>query len=141
MLPTVDQSNSLRKESNAITQSMPSIMVVPSDALLKRMGCLKEEKRQGVTRYFRDYSSSFVKDSKLKFIVSDIEGEFSKSGFNLENMEQSLKMITTNNAYDDIEGVARDLRAELMNTTRPDYIIELDYDLKQDPNSRNPKKY
>ena len=37
MLPTVDQSNSLRKESNAITQSMPSIMVVPSDALLKRM--------------------------------------------------------------------------------------------------------
>ena len=44
MLPTVEQSNSLRKESNAITQSMPSIMVVPSDALLKRMGCLKEEK-------------------------------------------------------------------------------------------------
>lgn len=140
MLPTVEQSNSLRKESNAITQSMPSIMVVPSDALLKRMGCLKEEKKQGVTRYFRDYSSSFVKDSKLKFIVSDIEGEFSKSGFNLENMEQSLKMITANNAFDDMEGVARDLRAELMNTTRPDYIIELDYELKQDPNSRNPKK-
>ena len=43
MLPTVEQSNSMKKESNAITQSMPSIMVVPSDALLKRMGCLKEE--------------------------------------------------------------------------------------------------
>ena len=33
-------------------------------------------------------------------------------------MEQSLKMINNNNTFDEQEGVARDLRAELMNTTR-----------------------
>lgn len=140
LLPTLQESKLSKKESNAITQSLPTIMVVPSDAMLKRMGCLDEEITQGVTNYKRDYSKSYIKDSRLKFVIAAIEGEFSKYGFNLENMEQALKLIDNNNAMDEAEGVARDLRAELMSTTRPDYIIELDYELKQDPSSRNPNK-
>lgn len=140
MIPTVEQSKTKKIESNAITQSMPSLMVIPSDAMLKRMNCLSEEVKQGVVRYKRDYSNSFIKDSELKFVIAEIESQFSKFGFNMENMEQSLKLITNNNAMDNMEGVARDLRAELMNTARPDYIVELDYELKQDPKSRNPKK-
>ena len=140
MLPTNADSRSAKKESNAITKSMPSVMVVPSDAMLKRMDCLKETNNQGVTSYSRDYAKSFIQDSELKFVVAEIEGQFSAKGFLLENMEQTLKMISNNNAMDEMEGVARDLRAELMNTARPDYIVELDYELKQDPKSRNINK-
>ncbi|MEC8968460.1 MAG: DUF6175 family protein [Bacteroidota bacterium] len=140
MLPTADDSKSMEKESNAITQSMPSILVVPSDALLKRLNCLTEINNQGVSAYSRDYSKSFIQDSELRFVIAGIEQEFSNKGFPLENLEQTLKLISNNNAMDEMEGVARDLRSELMNTARPDYIIELDYELKQDPKSRNMNK-
>ena len=140
MVPTNADSESSKKEANAINQSMPSVMVVPSDAMLKRMSCIKEVDNQGVTSYARDYAKSFIQDSELKFVVAEIEGQFSAKGFLLENMEQTLKMISNNNAMDEMEGVARDLRAELMNTARPDYIVELDYELKQDPKSRNINK-
>ena len=140
MLPTMAQAKSKKKESNAITKSMPSIMVVPSDAMLKRMQCLKEMKNQGTTSYIRDYASSFIKSSELKFVIAEIEGQFASKGFPLENMEQNLKLIANNNAMDNMEGVARDLRSELMNTARPDYIVELDYELKPDPKSRNLNK-
>ena len=140
MLPTNADSRSAKKESNAITKSMPSVMVVPSDAMLKRMDCLKETNNQGVTSYSRDYAKSFIQDSELKFVIAEIESQFSNKGFSLENMEQTLKMLNNNNAMDEMEGIARDLRAELMNTAKPDYIIELDYELKQDPKSRNINK-
>lgn len=140
MLPTEAQSRSAKKESNAITQSMPSVMVIPSDAMLQRMNCLGTLDNQGVTVYTRDYAKSFIQDSELKFVIAEIESKFSQKGFSLENLEQTLKMVNNNNAMDEMEGVARDLRAELMNTARPDYIIELDYELKQDPTSRNINK-
>ena len=60
MLPTESESQTSKKESNAITQSMPSVMVIPSDAMLKRMNCLKESDNQGVTSYSRDYAKSFI---------------------------------------------------------------------------------
>ena len=140
MLPTNAESNTSKKESNAITKSIPSIMVIPSDAMLKRMDCIKEFNNQGATSYSRDYSKSFIQDSELKFVIAEIESQFSNKGFPLENMEQTLKMITNSNAMDEMEGIARDLRAELMNTAKPDYIVELDYELKQDPKSRNINK-
>ena len=140
MLPTNADSRSAKKESNAITKSMPGVMVVPSDAMLKRMDCLKETNNQGVTSYSRDYAKSFIQDSELKFVIAEIESQFSNKGFSLENMEQTLKMLNNNNAMDEMEGIARDLRAELMNTAKPDYVIELDYELKQDPKSRNINK-
>lgn len=140
MLPTNSESAAFKKESNAITKSMPSVMVIPSDAMLKRMNCIKQFDNQGVTSYSRDYAKSFIQDSELKFVIAEIESQFSNKGFPLENMEQTLKMITNNNAMDEMEGVARDLRAELMNTAKPDYIVELDYELKQDPKSRNINK-
>jgi nucleoside diphosphate kinase len=140
MLPTNAAAQKAKKESNAISQSLPSVMVIPSDAMLKRMDCLKEIENQGVTSYSRDYMKSFIKDSELKFVIAEIESGFSSKGFSLENLEQTMKLINGNNAMDNMEGVARDLRSELMNTAKPDYIIELDYELKQDPTSRNINK-
>ena len=42
MMPTVEASSGMKREANAISQAVPSIMVMPSDALLNRMGKLEE---------------------------------------------------------------------------------------------------
>lgn len=115
-------------------------MVFPSDALLKRLGCIKEIKNQGTTSYQRDYSKSCIQDSELKFVIASVEESFSKIGYPLENLEQQLKQITNENAMDAMESVSKDTRTMLMNTARPDFVIEIDYEYAQDPMSRNPKK-
>lgn len=140
LLPTDSQIQAKKQPSNAITQSMPSIIVFPSDAMLKRLGNLKEVENQGAISYERQYQKAFIDDEALKFTVAVIEEEFAKVGFPLENLEQILKQIASNTAMDEMTDVAKDLRSELLNTARPDYIIEVDYDLVTDATSRNLNK-
>ena len=60
LLPT-DSDIKLQKQGvNAITQSMPSVMVFPSDGMLKRLGYLKEKKNQGVVGYDRQYQQALI---------------------------------------------------------------------------------
>jgi len=140
LMPTDGQVSSKKQSSNAISQSMPTLMVFPSDAMLQRMGFLKEIANQGTISYQRDYQQAFIKNPDIKFAIAVIQEEFAKVGFALEDMEQQLKQISNNNAMDEMTDVARDNRSELLNTVRPDYIIELDYDLHSDPKSRNLNK-
>ena len=140
LMPTSEEVNSAESSANAITQSMPTLMVFPSDAMLDRMGFLKEVDNQGTTSYQRDYQQAFIKNPDIKFAIAAIQEEFAKIGFAMEDMEQQLKQISNNNAMDEVTDIARDSRTELLNTVRPDYIIELDYDLKTDAKSRNLNK-
>ena len=123
--------------TDANSQSMPTIMVFPSDALLLNMGFLREIKNQGTLSYQRDYQQAFIKNPDVKFAVASLQEEFAKNGFRLEDMEQQLKQITNNNAMDEANGIARDIKTELLNTVRPDYIIELDYNSALNARSRN----
>ena len=122
---------------DANSQSMPTIMVFPSDALLMTMGCLTEIKNQGTTSYQRDYQKAFIRNPNVKFAIASLQEEFAKNGFRLEDMEQQLKQITNNNAMDEANGIVRDIKTELLNTVRPDYIIELDYNSVVNSRSRN----
>jgi hypothetical protein len=136
------------KKSNNLNDNMggevnrynPTLMVFPSDALLKRLDCLNEIDNQGTVSYDRNYSKSFVQDSELKFVIANVEGAFSKSNYPLENLEQQLKQINNEKTMDAMESISTDARTQLLNTARPDFIIEVDYEYKQDPSSRNPKK-
>ena len=140
MVPTKANALQAKSEVNAISQSLPTLMVIPSDGLLQSLGCMSTIDNQGVTTYVRNYSKALVNGNDLKFVIAAIEEEFAKVGYPLENLEQQLKMIGNENAMDQAEGVARDLRAELMNTARPDYIIEIEYETKVDVRSRNMEK-
>lgn len=140
LVPNAEQSETLKTEGNAIDQTNPALMVMPSDALLKRLGCLKQIENQGLISYERNFDKAFINDSELKFVIASIEEAFSKAGYPLENLEQQLKSINNEKAMDDVEELSKDPRTLLMNTARPDFIIEVDYEFKQDPNSRNPKK-
>ena len=140
LMPTDAQIENANQDANALNQSLPTLMVFPSDAMLDRMGFLKEVDNQGTKSYQRDYQQAFIKNPDIKFAIAAIQEEFAKIGFAMEDMEQQLKQIYNNNAMDEVTDVARDARAELLNTVRPDYIIELDYELKTDPKSRNLNK-
>tara|TARA_B100000767_G_scaffold209867_1_gene196854 strand:- start:2268 stop:3296 length:1029 start_codon:yes stop_codon:yes gene_type:complete len=137
LFPTDFDIKSQKQGVNAITQSMPSIMVFPSDGMLKRLGYLKEINNQGIEGYDRQYQQALIDDQSLKFAIAVIEEEFAKIGFPLDNLEQTLKQIAVSDAVDEMTDISKDLRAELLNTARPDYIIELDYNLITDPKSRN----
>jgi hypothetical protein len=138
--PSEGESSSLESEGNAIDQTNPTLMIFPSDALLKRVGCLKEIENQGTVGYLRDYGKAYINDSELKFVIASVEESFAKIGYPLENLEQQLKQINNDNTMDAMEGVSKDSRTMILNTARPDFIIEVDYEFKQDPASRNPKK-
>lgn len=140
LMPGDSQIEEANQDENAISQSMPTLMIFPSDGMLERMGCLKTIENQGATAYQRDYQQAFIKNPDLKFAIAAIQEEFAKAGFAMEDMEQQLKQITNNNAMDEMTDVAKDARAELLNTVRPDYIVELDFELKTDPKSRNLNK-
>jgi len=124
-------------ESTATSQSMPTLMVFPSDALLLNMGFLREIENQGTKSYQRDYQRAFIKNPNVKFAIASLQEEFAKNGFLLEDMEQQLKQISNDNAMDEADGVVRDIKTELLNTVRPDYIIELDYNSTVNSRSRN----
>ena len=112
-------------------------MVFPSDGMLKRLGYLKEKKNQGVVGYYIQYQQALIDYQSLKFAIAVIEEEFAKVGFPLDNLEQTLKQIVVSSAVDEMANVSKDIRAELLNTARPDYLIELDYNLITDLKSRN----
>jgi len=137
MMPTANQIQKSKTETNSISQSLPTIMVIPSDALLNRIGCFTTVNSQGKPSYVRSYDKAFIVNDDLRFIIANIEGAFANIGYPLVNMEQQLKMISNENAMDEMEGIEHNLRAQLINNSRPDFIIEIDYELKTDPKSRN----
>lgn len=109
----------------------PSIMIIPSDNQLKRLNCLDDTTmNQGQQVFIRHYQRAFVNHAELKFVINAIAGKFADRGFPLESMEQSLKQIQNNKALDIADGVVTDTRSQLLNTARPDIILELTYQLK-----------
>ena len=112
---------------NAIEQARPSIMVIPGDLILKRHNCLKQENIDGVNFVLRDYQSYILKDAIWKEVVGHIQSKFTENNYPLEDFEQTLKQLNNRAASDMADNHARDSKALLLSTARPDIILELDY--------------
>lgn len=138
--PSSSDVSTGKSDGTAIDQTNPTIMVLPSDALLQKLSCITELENQGSISYKRDYQKSLINNSDLKFVIASIEELFANAGYPLENMEQQLKQIINEKSMDEMEDISKDPRTLLMNTVRPDYVIDIDYNYSQDPLSRNPKK-
>ncbi len=124
---------------NVNEQQKPTLMVLPSDALLQRLLCIKTIDNQGVTSYQRDYQKAFIKDSELKFVIADIQSQFIQVGFPLEDLEQSLKSINNELSTDNVSMIQKDSKTLLLNTVHPDIVLEIDYLSVVDGRSRNLK--
>lgn len=115
----------------------PSIMVIPSDALLDKLGCITTRTNNGVTDYVPEYNKAFVKDPDLIQVISKIGELFSDRGFALLDMSQTLKSIQQEEAEDMVRtsrsgaSVSIEPLDKVLNVARPDIILELTYDIKQ----------
>lgn len=117
---------------NGLEQALPQIMVIPSDQVLQNFKCLKTETVQGRTYIIRDYKSYLLKDDRARRLISAIQGAFNDQDFPLNDFEQTLKQLDTQEAMDLADGLDKDSKTLLLMTARPDIILELDYATSRD---------
>ncbi len=115
----------------------PSIMVVPSNALLQELGYLEIINNQGSTNYIPDYVKAFVYDPDLKLVISKIGELFSERGFPLLDLEQSLKSVDQDKGEDNIiqnkngGEISKSILDEILYRAKPDIYLELTYNVKK----------
>ena len=123
---------------NVIDQAKPAIMVIPCDMLLKKNNAFQEvrDASSGRVSYSRDYNKYLLNDENNRAIIGIFENYFSSRDFPLMDLERSLKSIENEKTFDEADMIQKDARSMLMQTCRPDIIIEIDYALQNDPRSR-----
>ena len=117
---------------NAIVQALPQIMIIPSDGTLKNFNALTTQNIDGKNIVLRDYKGYLLRDDRTKRLFSTIQDVFQKEDFPLNDLEQTLKQIDTKSATDLADNLQQDAKAILLNTARPDIILELDYETTAD---------
>ena len=117
---------------NAIEQARPQIMVIPGDQTLQNFKCLTTQKANGREYILRDYKNYLLKDDRAKRIISTIQDEFNAQNFPLNDFEQTLKQLDTQEALDMAEGFEKDAKTMLLTVAQPDIILELTYDTSRD---------
>lgn len=122
-------------EVNAVVQALPQIMILPSDQVLKNFGCLKNQTVNGRSYQIRDYQKYLMADDRAKRIFSTIQTAFNNEGFPLNDLEQTLKQLNTQEATDMADGFEKDAKTLLLTTAQPDIILEMNYNTTA--NTRN----
>lgn len=118
-----------------ISAHQPKIMVIPSDALMNKLGYLQKIENQGVTDYVPDYRRALIENTDLKNAISKIGELFSDRGFDLYDLEKELKDIQQESVEDmaleskNGMGVESSLFDLVLNRVRPDIILELTYEM------------
>ena len=126
---------------NAIEQARPTIMVIPGDQTLQNFRCLKTDRANGRDYILRDYKNYLLKDDRAKRIISTIQDEFNKQNFPLNDFEQTLKQLDTQEATDMADGFEKDAKTQLLTVAQPDIILELSYDTSRDKISMTSHNY
>ena len=127
-------------ENEVITQAKPTIMVIPSDNLLKKNGAIKKETADGVELIVRDYEQYLLKDERVKTAIAIIQKAFIDANYPLNDLDKSLKQIHNRSLADDADGMAKDAKTLLLETVQPDIIIELDYNYDMNATSHDYKR-
>lgn len=118
----------------------PTMLVLPSDQLMQRFGCIRTEVSLGKQLQVRDYNSYLLTDPDAKFIIASIQSAFIEFGYPLNDLEQTLKSINDQEMVDEVNGIKKDSKTILLTNARPDIILELDYDMTTDRSSRDYSK-
>ena len=124
-------------KNDVVNQAKPTIMVIPSDNLLKKNGALKKEVIDGADIYIRDYNGYLINDTKSKTAISIIQKAFIDAGYPLNDLDKNLKQLNDRSIRDEADGIKKDAKTLLLESVQPDIIIELDYSFDMDMNSRN----
>ena len=122
---------------NAMEQARPQIMVIPGDQTLQNFNCLTTERVGGRNFILRDYQSYLLKDDRAKRIISAIQNDFNDQNFPLNDFEQTLKQLDTQEALDMADGLEKDAKTMLLTVAQPDIILELNYDTSRDKGNKS----
>ena len=136
-----DMEEYVNSDVNAIEQARPTIMVIPSDQVLQNFKSLKTERANGREYILRDYKTYLLKDDRAKRIISVIQDEFNDQNFPLNDFEQTLKQLDTQEALDMADGFEKDAKTMLLTVAQPDIILELTYDTSRDKMSMTSHNY
>lgn len=147
-----NQSNSLTNVSfskdnydetpvNVIEQALPTIVIIPSDRLLKNYEAMESIIIDGRSVNSRNYEKFFLNNPNNKTVISILQNEFVELNYPLSDLEQTLKSINTQSILDAADGLQKDPKTLLLTTVAPDIILELDYSFKRDFNSRDLTKH
>lgn len=130
---------------NAIQQALPTLMVLPSDNLMKNSGALTTQTINGKSVVMRDYNKFFTSNKDNKAIISVIQNAFVQVNYPIQDLEQTLKQLETQEALDMVDGMEKDAKTMLLTVAQPDMIIELDYnssfDMKKPVNEARTMSY
>lgn len=130
-----------QSDVNAIEQARPTIMVIPGDQVLQNFKCLTTQKANGRDYILRDYKNYMLKDDRAKRIISTIQNEFNAQNFPLNDFEQALKQLDTQDALDMADDLEKDAKTMLLTVAQPDIILELTYDTSRDKISMTSHNY
>lgn len=130
-----------QSDVNAIEQARPTIMVIPGDQTLQNFKCLTTQKANGRDYILRDYKKYLLKDDRAKRIISTIQDAFNSHDFPLNDFEQTLKQLDTQEATDMADGFEKDAKTQLLTVAQPDIILELSYDTSRDKISMTSHNY
>lgn len=122
---------------NAIDQAKPEIMIIPSDGTLKEAGYLRIKRSNGEKYLLRDYARFLVNDEYFKPLAGYIQNLFIGADYPLNDFEQTLKNIDNKKALAIADNLDQDVKTKLLQTTKPDIILEFDYNISSDVTKSN----
>lgn len=125
---------------NVIEQALPTIMIIPSDALLRKNRCLSTIEIDGASYIKRDYQKYLINNDNNRAIIRAVQDKFIDMDFPLSDLEQALKNLNNQEMMKDVDNLAVDGRSMLLATVSPNYILDLDYNFDFGSNYQNHNK-
>jgi hypothetical protein len=115
---------------------MPNIIVFPSDVWMKDNGFRESVTRDGVTKYLYKYANAFANNREIGRAITAIQKVFADRNFRHEDLQQLLSNIDEDAAMDmafdaDGEGSEMGVAEQLMDETKPDIRVNMDYAVEQ----------
>lgn len=111
----------------------PRLMVIPADTWCTNHGYMTTEEVNGETVEMPDYVAALQKETDLRLAISKIGHLMTEQGFNLEDLERTVKSVNSNRAEDALikgkngEKVQESAYDQYLRQARPDIILSLDY--------------
>lgn len=121
-----------QSDVNAVVQALPQIMVIPGDQILHKFNCINTDTVNGRLYVIRDFRNYLLKDDRARRIISTIQDSFNENNFPLNDFEQTLKQLDTQEALEMADDIDKDAKTLLLFTVRPDIILELNYNTSRD---------
>lgn len=112
---------------NAVTQALPTIMLLPGDETLKQFKDLEEKTVNGQTMTIRNYKKYLTDDDRFRRIASTVQGSFNADNYPLQDFEQTVKQLDSRAASDMADNLQQDAKTLLLQTANPDIILDLAY--------------